>query len=182
MNSRSSSCCLVILVVLLLFGQPAGIHGQQSTSEPVAQELAALLDAGNRDSIAAKDPASDNEFVAALYFSGQQLLVVSGSYAAPQLLDEKIANGAHRDVYLDLQGASDPETKFFVTDLNADGLKIRRGGSQPFDSVEEASSAISFDNDWRQTQQMSEEEFDQAFTEADKKYQRILTILLSGAR
>ena len=182
MNPRPGRCCLAMLIVLLSFGQSTGIHGQQSTSEPVAKELAALLDAGNRDSIAAKDPASSDEFVAALYFSGQQLLVVSARYAAPQLLDEKIANGEHRDVYLDLQGASDPATKFFVTDLNADGLKIRRRNNQPFDSVEEASSAITFDNDWRQTQQMSEEEFTQAFTEADKKYQRILTILLNGAR
>ena len=59
---------------------------QESKSAPLAKQLAAALDAAKLDSIAAKDPAAPDVFVAALYFPGMQLLVVSGKYSVPQLL------------------------------------------------------------------------------------------------
>ena len=183
MSLRSSQCCLVVLVGLIVFGAlPPAVSAQQSTSEAVARELTTLLDAGSRDSIAARAPDSDDEFIAALYFPGMQLLVISAKYAVPQLLDQRITKGEHRDVYLDLQSASEPDTKFFVTDLNADGLKIRRGSSEPFDRVEQASSTVTFDNDWRRSQQMSEEEFNRTFAEADERYQQLLRVLVASAQ
>ena len=64
-------------VVLLLLSSTA--FAQESKSAPLAKQLAAALDAAKLDCVAAKDPSAPDVFVAALYFPGVQLLVVSGS-------------------------------------------------------------------------------------------------------
>jgi hypothetical protein len=58
----------------------------QPTATPTACDLATLLDRGKLDSVAARVPGSEDSFVAALYIPGQQLILVSGRYAAPSLL------------------------------------------------------------------------------------------------
>jgi len=65
---------------------------------------------------------SPDVFVAALYFPGIQLLVVSGKYTVPQLLTERVNKKEYRDVYLDLNGASVAESKVFIEDPGADGF------------------------------------------------------------
>jgi hypothetical protein len=94
-----------------------------SRSSSVVKQLAAALDATKLDCIAAKDPARPDTFVAALYFPGSQLLVVSAKYSAPALLVDKLAKKDYRDVYLDLNGASMPGTKVFVEDAGANGYE-----------------------------------------------------------
>ena len=54
------------------------------------------------------------------------MMVVSAKYSVPQLLDDKLAKKDYRDVYIDLNSASIPETKIFIEDLGADGLKAKR--------------------------------------------------------
>lgn len=61
--------CSLVLVCLA----PAVVSAQESKSSSLAKQLAAALDAGKLDSIAAKDPASPDVFAAALYFPGMQL-------------------------------------------------------------------------------------------------------------
>src|SRR5947199_9947937 len=102
---------LVALVVLTL---AAAASAQESKSAPLAKQLAAALDAAKLDSIAAKDPTSPEMFAAALYFPGLQILVVSGKYAVPQLLDARLAKKEYRDVYLDVNGTGAPEAKSFI--------------------------------------------------------------------
>ena len=105
-----------------------------SKSGPLAKQLVAALEAAKMDSIAAKDPAGPDVYVGALYISGFQLLVVSGSYAAPTLLDARISKKEYRDTYLDLTGASTPATRIMIEDLGADGLKAKREDDAPFDA------------------------------------------------
>jgi len=53
---------------------------QESKSVALAQTLTTLLDGAKLTAIAAKDPSDPDAFVAAMYFSGSQLLIVSAKY------------------------------------------------------------------------------------------------------
>src|SRR5438093_4951287 len=163
-------------VVLLLL--PSIAFAQESKSAPLAKQLAAALDAAKLDCIAAKDPSAPDVFVAALYFPGIQLLVVSGKYTVPQLLNERLAKKEYRDIYLGLNGAAVPDSKVFLEDLGADGLKAKREENQAFDSCEMSGKRTSFDSDWKR-QKISEQDYMKAFTAADDRYSQILTALLA---
>ena len=152
---------------------------QTPKSGPLAQELAKLLDAGKLDSIATQGSEPDR-FFAALYFPGQ-LLVVSAKYAVPPLLVEKLQQKAYRDVYMDLHGASVPETKVFIQDVGADGLKAKV--ERAADSYERGTKTRwSFDGEWRKQQIPSEDEYLKDFAAADTEYAEILTALIKRAK
>ena len=170
--TRAFACA----VLTVAFASSAA--AQEAKSAALARELAAALDAAQLESIAAKDPSNDDTYVGALYFKGLQLLVVSAKYSAPLILDEKLNTKAYRDVYLDLNGASIPDTKVFIEDLGADGLRAEHDDNTPFDAYEAAGKRISFDEDWRR-QQMSEGDYEDAFEDADEKYTEMLTALLA---
>ena len=172
------ACRSLVAVVCLL---PAAAFAQESKSAALAKQLAAALDAAKLDSIAAKDPASSDTFVAALYFPGLQLLVVSGKYSVPQLLTERVGKKEYRDVYLDLNGASVADTKVFIEDPGADGIKAKRDENQPFDQCEWAGKRTMFNSDWK-AQKLSEQDYMKAFTTADERYAQILAALLAQAK
>lgn len=169
---------LAVATAVLAFGGPyAGrLLAQESKSAAPAKELVALLEARKLDSIAAHHPGGPDQFVAALHFPGQ-LLVVWARYSAPALLNEKIIKEQYRDVYIDLNSAADPETRVLVTDLGADGLKARREENEPFDQQDAGGKGIQFDGDWREDK-MSEQEYMKAFADADQAYAQALTALI----
>jgi hypothetical protein len=150
---------------------------QDSKSAAGAKELAALMSDRKIDSIAARHPAAQDQFVAALHFPGQ-LLVVWARYSAPGLLNEKIVNGEYRDVYIDLNSASIVESKVLITDLGADGLQARREENQPFDQQDAGGKGIRFDGNWREDK-MSEQDYMKIYTEADSAYAQSLAALLT---
>lgn len=152
---------------------------QDSKTVALTKELTTLLDRSKLDSVAARLEGSEDAFVAALYVPGSQLLVVSAKYAAPALLREKIILKKYRDVYLDLNSATDPATRTVIEDLAADGLHPRREDNSPFDFYTKGTKPrIPFDGDWKK-QKMSEEEYMQTFSEADAEYARMLEALIS---
>ena len=163
-------------VVLPLLSSTA--FAQESKSAPLAKQLAAALDAAKLDCVAAKDPSAPDVFVAALYFPGVQLLVVSGKYSVPQLLNERLAKKEYRDTYLDLNGASVPASKIFLEDPGADGIKAKRDENQAFDSYEADGKRIMFNSDWK-AQKMSEQDYMKMFAGADERYTQILTALIA---
>jgi hypothetical protein len=167
---------LTAAVVALSLSSPA--LAQESKSAPLAKQLAAALDAAKLDCIAAKDPSAPDVFVAALYFPGVQLLVVSGKYSVPQLLNERLAKKEYRDTYLDLNGAAVPASKIFLEDPGADGLKAKREENQAFDSYEADGKRTMFDGDWKR-QKVSEQDYMKTFADADARYTQILTALLA---
>ena len=71
--------------------------------------------------------------LAALFFPGQ-LLVMSARYEVPIYLEEKLADKQYREVYIDLNSASIPESRVFITDSSANGLQALRTGDNLFDS------------------------------------------------
>ena len=176
--TRIHRALLVVLVAALALTLTSAIVSAQSASASLAAELGQLMDQAGLDSIAASDPGDEERFVAALYFSGRQLLAVSASYSAPILLDMKIANGQYRDVYIDLNSASAPESRFFVDDLGADGLQPEPSGDAPADSSARGGRQVDFDSDWSR-QQMSEDEYQAAFADADSDFAGILTLLIA---
>src|SRR5688572_17434417 len=117
-----ATACLAVGFALAPLGSALA---QDSESSRAAKQLAAALDAAKADSIAAKDPTKAGTYIAALYFSGTQLLVISAQYTAPALLDQKLARKEYRDIYLDLNGAPMPGTKVFIEDFGADGFKVK---------------------------------------------------------
>lgn len=166
--------CLAVVFALAPLGSA---FAQDSESTPVAKQLAAALDAAKVDSIAAKDPTRPGTYVAALYFSGSQLLVISAQYSAPVLLDEKLAKKEYRDIYLDLYGAPMPGTKVFIEDFGPDGLKAKPDEGTAPDSYETGAKRTAFDGNWKD-QKLSESEYQQTFTAAGGLYSKMLTALL----
>jgi hypothetical protein len=167
-----------VLVLALTFPMPAA--AQESKSAPLAKQLAAAMESGKLDSIAAKDAAANDVFVAALYFPGQ-LLVISGKYSVPQLLNDRLGKKEYRDVYMDLNGAAAAESKVFIQDPGADGLKAKRDENQPFDIVEIGGKQTMFNSDWK-AQKLSEQDYQKAFADADERYAQILTALLGQVK
>lgn len=153
------------------------VEAQESRSSAVAKEVAALLQQRKLDSIAARHPTQSDQFIAALYFPGQ-LLVVWARYSAPAVLNEKLVRREFRDVYIDLNSASIPDSKVLITDLGADGLKARREPNQPFDQQDAGGKGISFDGNWREDK-MSEQDYMKIFSEADEGYAAALQALLN---
>lgn len=169
--------CSLVLVSLA----PVVASAQESKSSPLAKQLAAALDAGKLDSIAAKDPSAPDLFMAALYFPGAQLLVIAGKYAVPQLLSDRVGRKEYRDVYLDLNGASAAESKVFIEDPGADGLRAKREENQAFDQCEIGGKRMMFNGDWK-AQKVSEDDYMKAYSAADDRYSQILSALLAQAK
>lgn len=156
---------------------PAVARAQESKSSALAKQLAQLLDEKKLDAIAAADPQNAGTFAAALYYPGTELLVVSAKYAAPALLNDKLAKKDYRDVYVDLSSASVAGSKVFVMDMFADGLVAKPKGDTPADSVERNNGSISFDGEPKKAK-MSDAEYAKAFQEAETAYTAILQLLV----
>jgi len=167
----------LLTMVGMLTSVPAA-WAQEPKSTALAKQLSAALDGAKLDSIAVRDPAAPDVFHAALYFSGAQLLVVSAKYPAPDYLVARLAKKEYRDVYLDVNGAAVPNSKTFIQDSAADGLKAKSGDGQAADVYEVANKQTVFDGEPKK-QKLSEQDYQKAFAEADDKYAQILTALLS---
>lgn len=170
---------LVSACVLVVFSAPA--FAQESKSAALARELATLLDQAKLDSMAAQMSDAPEAFAAALYFPGSELLVVSAKYSAPTLMVEKIGKKDYRDVYMDLNGAPLPNSKIFLEDLSADGLRARPDQGQPFDTYESSTIRVAFDGDWKK-QKISEDDYMKAFADADENYSKIISALLTALK
>jgi hypothetical protein len=177
---RSSSIRHARAVGLLLLCLPGLASAQVSKSATVAKDLTAALDAKKLDAIAAKLPSDPDRYAAALYFPGLQLLVISGTYAAPVLLDPRIAQKQYRDVYLELSGTIPKESKIFVLDMGAPGLTQKKTDGF-FDTWTQGGKQIVFDGNW-EAQKISESDYNKMFAAADEEYAKILDALLAEAK
>ena len=150
---------------------------EESGSAVPAATLKSTLERLKLDAIVARDPEEPGRYVAALYIPGSQLLVVSAPYSSPAALDKKIAEGRYMDAYLDIQSVADHKGHFFVVDMNADGLVRVCGRDEAFDSVTvESAAPIAFDGNWR-GQNLSEDDYNAAFSANDERYKRMLNVL-----
>jgi hypothetical protein len=179
-NCRVACRVASLASAFALFIGIAVASAQATKSSAAAKQLAEVLDRLKLDSMAAPDPSEPGAFVAALYFQGAQLLVVSAKYSAPSLLVDKLAKKDYRDVYIDLNAASMAGTKIFVMDQAADGLSARPIDGAA-DSWEQGNKTTAFDGDWKRAK-VSEEDYDKTFAAADERYARILMLLTEQAK
>jgi hypothetical protein len=168
----------VTLAVVLLLA-PAAAFAQESRSATAAIELVKMLESMKLDSFAVKG-ASANEYVAALYFPGTQLLVVSAKFDSPFRADSLLQMKNYRDLYIELNSASQPQTKVFVSDLSANGLRPRKDGSV-FDTADVAGKSYSFDGDWKKAK-ISEADYTKAYSTTDEQYSQMIQALLGGLK
>ena len=183
-DSASRVCrrLLAVIPALALCAASSTAWAQEPRSVAAVKELAKALDAAKLDSIAAVDPADPSTFVAALYFPGSQLLVVSAKYAAPPLLMDKITAKNYRDIYIDLNSASVAGSKVFIIDQLCDGLVAKlQGDNSAADTYEHGAKQFSFDGDWRKAK-ISEQEYMKAFSEADERYAKLLALLTAQVK
>lgn len=167
---------LIVLLTAMVLA-PSVALSQQSKSAALTTELVKLLDARKLDSIAARGTAPD-EYIGALYFPGSQLLVVGAKYSSPERMALLLGARQYRDVYIDLNSASMPQTKVFVSDLGADGLQFDRENNQPWDTVDLMGKSYSFDGDWGKAN-LSREEYTKAWQTTDEHYTRMLEALVA---
>jgi len=154
---------------------------QSAKSASAAKELVKALESAKLEAIAAADPSDPGAFVAALYITGAQLLVVSAKYAAPTLLTAKLKTKEYRDIYVDLSAAAVPGSKVFLIDMNCDGLLSKPEGEGVPDSWEADKVSVSFDGDWKKAK-LSEADYMKTYSTADERYARILTLLTAQAK
>jgi hypothetical protein len=167
---------LLLAAALLL--APTAAYAQDSKSAAAAGELVKLLDQMKMDTVAA---AQGDAFVSALYLPGSQLLVVRGTFTAPERAKVLIERKMYRDVYTDLNSAADSATKVFISDLGANGLQFRRQNNQPFDTADVAGKSYTFDGDWGRAK-ISRDEYTKAWQDADEQYVQMLQALLQELR
>ena len=159
---------------------PSPATAQTSKSANIAKELVTVMDEKKLDSIAAKLPTGADQFAAALYFPKVQLLVISGKYSAPQLMEPRLAKKDYKDTYMELTGTVAPDSRIAVQDLGAPGLSQGREANM-FDTWTQAGKPIMFDGD-PDRQKMSDEEYAKSFAAADEEYAKILAALLAEAK
>jgi hypothetical protein len=143
-------------------------------SRAASRALLEQMDGREAEAIAARDPETPDRFIAALRLPGQ-LLVVSAAHPSADLVASRLERGEYRNVYMDLQATPHQDTKFFVQDLNADGIDLE-GRGQAFDIVYEGRDSLSCDGRWKATK-MKEDEYRQRVAAADARYARLLTVL-----
>jgi hypothetical protein len=172
---------LAALVLVIAFASlvtlSAGSGGQgEGATPPLAKELASLLQGKKLDVVAAR--LDGDTFVAAMLIPGSELLVVSGKYSAPALINEKILNRKYRDAYMDLSTASVADSKLLVEDLKADGLRAEKQ-KDGFDIVTRGTALpTQFNGEWKK-QNMSQEAYMKAFQDAETAYQAMLRALVA---
>jgi hypothetical protein len=179
MNRALSSVAIAGLLAVCL-PSTAAAQAPPSKSAAVAKELVQVMEAKKLDSIAAKTGTGEGQYAAALYFPNVQLLVISGHYSAPQLMEPRLAAKQYRDTYMELSGTVTPDTKIFVQDMGEPGLTSRKQDNM-YDTWTRAGKVVMFDGE-NDKQKISDAEYAKAFAAADEEYARILGALLAEAK
>jgi hypothetical protein len=164
------SCALLI---------PAVALAQDSKSAPVAQELTRLLDEAKLDSIAAKHDVA-GQYVSALYIAGSQLLVVSAKYSQPSRIDYLLGEKKYQEIYQDLNSASERQSKVFVMDLGANGLRFKQEKNE-LDTADVSGKSVVFDGDWDKAK-ISEAEYRKTYETTDAQYAQMLQALIAALK
>jgi hypothetical protein len=152
----------------------------QAQSPALAKELVAGLTSKKLECVAAKDPAHEGQYVAALHLPGLQLLVVAARFADPTSMDFRLFSGDCMGAYADLNAAVTAQDRVIYSDLGADGLNAAPKKDAPRDAVTKAGAEMKFDADKNalKTAKLTPDEYQKRFAEADAQYADFLKLLL----
>lgn len=167
----------IALAAILLLATAAS--AQDSKSATSVTELVKMLDSMKLDSFAVKG-ASANEYVGALYFPGSQLLVVSAKFDTPWRADSLLEMKNYRDLYIELNSASVPQSKVFVSDLSANGLRSKKDGTL-YDTVDIGGKTFNFDGDWKKAK-ITADDYTKTYSTTDEQYMQMIQVLLAGLK
>jgi hypothetical protein len=167
----------IALAAILLLATAAS--AQDSKSATSVTELVKMLDSMKLDSFAVKG-ASANEYVGALYFPGSQLLVVSAKFDTPWRADSLLEMKNYRDLYIELNSASVPQSKVFVSDLSANGLRSKKDGTL-YDTVDIGGKTFNFDGDWKKAK-ITADDYTKTYSTTDEQYTQMIQVLLAGLK
>src|SRR5262245_29790882 len=158
---------------------PTAASAQESKSAALATELPRVLDAAKLDSIAAKHTVA-GQYVGALYIAGSQLLVVSAKYSLPARIDTLLNQKKYQEIYQDLNSASEKDSKIFVMDLGANGLRFKQEKNE-LDTADVSGRSVVFDGDWDKAK-ISEAEYRKTFETTDSQYMQMLQALVAALK
>ena len=178
MGIAARSVGVVLLSGLLL--APGLSFAQESKSAPLAAELARLLDEQKLDSIAARQ--TGDLYVGALYFSGAQLLVIKGKFGSAARMNDLLGKKDFKEVYMDLSSASEQQSRSFIMDLGANGLRFKRENDQPFDTADVGGKSYRFDGEWGGRANITEAEYRKMFAATDEEYAQMLQALIAALK
>jgi hypothetical protein len=151
--------------------------GQSAASAEPAQALIRLMTTRQLDAFAAADPMQPGRFAAVLLIPGAQLLVVTATSPSADAIQQRMASGAYREVYLDLQGTPTRAGKFFVQDAGADGIHDGQNGVVDV-AYEDGTRQTVFDR--ALAKQLKGASYDRALTAADERYAGVLKVLVEA--
>jgi len=174
---RIPRLCAAVVGLLCAALPAVAAEPPASKSAALATELARLLDQMKLDAVAADRGAGD-EFVGAMYFPGSQLLIVNAKSSVPNRMKYLLLQKSYKDLYVELNGAVDQQSKVFISDLGANGLMFKREKNQPFDTVDATGRSIAFDGEWRKAK-MSEDEYTRLYLAHDAEYTQMLQALIA---
>ena len=167
----------IALAAILLLATAAS--AQDSKSATSVTELVKMLDSMKLDSFAVKG-ASPNEYVGALYFPGSQLLVVSAKFDTPWRADSLLEMKNYRDLYIELNSASMPQSKVFVSDRSANGLRSKKDGTV-YDTADIGGKTFNFDGDWKKAK-ITADDYTKTYSTTDEQYTQMIQVLLAGLK
>jgi hypothetical protein len=168
-----------IALAAVLVVAPAVASAQDSKSATSVTELVKLLDTMKLDSFAVKG-STPNEYVGALYFPGSQLLVVTAKFDTPWRADSLLEQKNYRDLYIELNSASLPQSKMFVSDLGANGLRFKKDGNT-YDTADVGGKTYNFDGDWKKAK-ITEDDYSKTYSTSDQQYTQMIQMLLAGLK
>lgn len=171
----------VVCAWVMAVGIPVGVAAQApaSSSAAVTAELVKLLEERKLDAAAGRLAA--DEFVGAMYFPGSQLVVLSAKTSVPDRMTYLLLQKSYKDLYVELNGAIDRESRIFVSDLGANGLKFRNGRGESPDTVEVVGGTTTFDGEWRKAK-ISEAEYAKRYQSHDERYKRMVEAMLTALK
>ena len=178
---------LVILLSLVVVSVPARhAVAQDSTSAPLAEELAKLMEEGELEAVAGRDQVVDDRFIAAMLMS-DRMLVVSARHSSPGAAQTQIRNRSFREVYTALDATPVAGSKTLFNDAGANGLRavpprrVSLSEGDLNDVVDRGDAILRLDN-YGGGQGLTRDAYRSAFAEADVEYAGMLEILLASAR
>jgi hypothetical protein len=175
--TRATHRLVVALFCALMI--PSALFAQDSKSAVIATELTRLLDQMKLDSVAARHTVA-GQYVSAMYIAGSQLLVVSAKYSNPSRMDYLLGQKAYSEMYQDLNSASEQQSKVFVMDLGANGLRFKRLNNE-LDTADVSGKSVVFDGDWGKAK-ISEAEYRKTFEATDSEYAQMLEALVAALK
>jgi hypothetical protein len=172
--SRPSWRSVLLSGLGVLLAVPAA--AQPPKSADLALALGKKMSAAELTYLVAPDIAAPDRFVGAFHIPEVELRVVSAQYSAPAYLKEHVLKEEYQEAYVELSSGSELESRTFIDDLSADGLRPEPPKGMAGDTYEVGRTTVTFDKDWR-SQKLTEDAYKKAFAKAEAEYIRVLTIL-----